>query len=118
MAIVAMIAMTKNPTKKTLSKVTMSIMTPMTIGFWGLTGRVFPFQLCHLLVFRVFFGLNVVAASSLIGFVRPLYWSLQEWTQPFHGGYVVGGPLNTTVLFTMLLVASAATADPNRGYLS
>ena len=43
---------------------------------------------------------------------------LQEWTQPFHRGYGVGGPHKTTILFTVLLAASATTANPTRGYLS
>ena len=43
---------------------------------------------------------------------------LQEWTQPFHRGHGVGGPHKTTIMFTVLLAASAATANPTRGYLS
>ena len=41
---------------------------------------------------------------------------LQEWTQPFHRGYGVGRPHKTTILFTVLVAASAAIANPTRAY--
>ena len=37
---------------------------------------------------------------------------LQEWTQPFHRGYEVGGHHKTTTSITVLLAAFAATAKP------
>ena len=43
---------------------------------------------------------------------------LQEWTQPFQRLYGVGSHHRTTMLFTVLLAASAATANPTRGCLS
>ena len=39
----------------------------VSIGFWGLSGHVFPFLLYTVFVFRMFFSLHDVAASSLIG---------------------------------------------------
>ena len=69
--IVAMSAMTKNnPTMRTLMKVTMPMKTTMTtvqIRVLWLVSSCFPFPLCNLVVFRVFFGLSDIVAASLIG---------------------------------------------------
>ena len=70
MAIVAMIATTKNPTKKTLSKVTFAHddhgdhLSASRLRF---SGQVVPFPLYNLFTFKAFFVLHSVAASSLTG---------------------------------------------------
>ena len=68
-----MIAMMRNnPARKTLLKVTLSIMTTITTVLLGerqsrRTGQILPLSLYKLQVFRVFFVPHGVDASSLFG---------------------------------------------------